>query len=386
MNILIITTHFKKLKPSNQTLADYYFAKEWIKTGNVVKVLHLEPILFVNYKTNIDNITRYSFNGIAVCNIQYLRLIPKSNYTDLITRQIVSKKCSDFVKTFKPDLVFADFCAGNWYIVRELVRMGTIEMSKVLPVFNNCDFYEARLSRKIINQSHIVCVRSNIQLEKVLKVDPSKKTFIAYSGAPDCNNENAFVIPHNNGLYKILYVGDLIPLKNVDAVIKAVAMLHRKYNVNLTIIGDGPELGKLEKLVVEYEIEGIVCFLGRLERVNVIEHMKMNDIFIMISKPESFGIVYIEAMRLGCFTVGSIGEGIDGVIINNYNGALVNAGNFYELSSVISNYIELPTNEKRRMISNGIETGKKFNEQNVSAKILDDYYGYSNIDKYHVAK
>ena len=48
--------------------------------------------------------------------------------------------------------------------------------------------------------------------------------------------------------------------------------------------------------------------------------MEESDVFAMVSSPETFGLVYIEAMAKGCVTIGSKGEGIDGVIVNNENG------------------------------------------------------------------
>ena len=44
----------------------------------------------------------------------------------------------------------------------------------------------------------------------------------------------------------------------------------------------------------------------------------------MPSINEGFGIVYLEAMKAGCITIGTKGEGIDGFIENGKNGFLVN--------------------------------------------------------------
>lgn len=51
--------------------------------------------------------------------------------------------------------------------------------------------------------------------------------------------------------------------------------------------------------------------------------MLASDCFIMISKNEAFGLVYLEAMSAGCITIASRGEGFDGVIIHGVNGFYV---------------------------------------------------------------
>ena len=50
--------------------------------------------------------------------------------------------------------------------------------------------------------------------------------------------------------------------------------------------------------------------------------MREADIFILPSKNETFGMVYLEAMASGCITVCSKGDGVDGIIKDSINGFL----------------------------------------------------------------
>ena len=50
--------------------------------------------------------------------------------------------------------------------------------------------------------------------------------------------------------------------------------------------------------------------------------MREVDIFILPSKNETFGMVYLEAMASGCITVCSKGDGVDGIIKDSINGFL----------------------------------------------------------------
>ena len=51
--------------------------------------------------------------------------------------------------------------------------------------------------------------------------------------------------------------------------------------------------------------------------------MEESGFFVMASKPEGFGIVYLEAMSAGCVTVGTEGQGISDIIDHGMNGFLV---------------------------------------------------------------
>ena len=66
--------------------------------------------------------------------------------------------------------------------------------------------------------------------------------------------------------------------------------------------------------------------------------MQMSECFIMVSKNETFGLVYLEAMLQGCIVVASKNEGIDGIIIHGENGFLCNAGDVNELTKNLKIY------------------------------------------------
>ena len=51
--------------------------------------------------------------------------------------------------------------------------------------------------------------------------------------------------------------------------------------------------------------------------------MRENDIFVLPSVGETFGMVYLEAMASGCITVCTKDDGVDGIIKNGENGFLV---------------------------------------------------------------
>lgn len=94
----------------------------------------------------------------------------------------------------------------------------------------------------------------------------------------------------------ILCVGRLPPEKNVERLLRELAMLSRK-NVKLVIVGDGPERKRLENARDKYGLGEMVSFMGM--RRDVERFYSIGDIFVSPSKYEPFGQVILEAMAAG---------------------------------------------------------------------------------------
>ena len=74
----------------------------------------------------------------------------------------------------------------------------------------------------------------------------------------------------------------------------------------------------------DLELKEHVTFKNQLINKEVLTLMNESYIFLLPSIHEGFGIVYPEAMSMGCITIGTKTEGSDGFIIDKENGFLVN--------------------------------------------------------------
>lgn len=99
----------------------------------------------------------------------------------------------------------------------------------------------------------------------------------------------------------IIYVGRLLSHKNVNVLLKAVALLAQKQPViRCIIIGQGPEQQTLRKLTRDLRIEANVTFMHELEHIDdVYALMKSSKVFVLPSTREGFGIVVLEANACG---------------------------------------------------------------------------------------
>lgn len=220
------------------------------------------------------------------------------------------------------------------------------------------------ISNIMNNVNYAICV-SNL-LENKLREMEFINTKVIYNGI------NFYQIEHtlNDRKITILTVATLIKRKNIDLVIRAIKEINTNYaNIKLVVVGQGIEEKNLKNIAKELEIENKVDFVGQVDNKKVYQLMQQSKIFLLPSVNEGFGIVYAEAMNNGCFTIGTENEGIDGFIINGYNGFLVKP----ELNSIVEKLNYILKNEKKlsNIIQQGKEDSKKLTWENNAKSYIE---------------
>jgi glycosyltransferase involved in cell wall biosynthesis len=132
----------------------------------------------------------------------------------------------------------------------------------------------------------------------------------------------------------ILQLGRMVKRKGVDNVIKAVSCLLKKKEIPIRLIIVGgesddpdpektPEIGRLQQLVNEENIEGKVLFAGRKGREDLKLYYNAADVFVSTPWYEPFGITPLEAMACGTPVIGSNVGGIKYSVEHGKTGFLV---------------------------------------------------------------
>lgn len=99
---------------------------------------------------------------------------------------------------------------------------------------------------------------------------------------------------------KILSAGRLIHLKGFDLSLKAFDLASRKSKgLEMIIIGNGPDMKRLQGLCKELGLSDKVTFTGYLSNSEVLEYMAESDIFLYPSLKEAGAWVLFEAMSTG---------------------------------------------------------------------------------------
>ena len=131
-----------------------------------------------------------------------------------------------------------------------------------------------------------------------------------------------YKVDSENNKFIFLTVGRLVPVKNVGLQIGAMAEAVKKYpNVELWIVGDGPEKSNLKSKISKLKLENNIKLLGWQN--NPEEFYSQADAFLLTSDYEGWGMVAVEAANYGLpiimTNVGCAGElikdGESGIVI-----------------------------------------------------------------------
>ena len=104
----------------------------------------------------------------------------------------------------------------------------------------------------------------------------------------------------------LLSVGNLVPLKGHDLVIKALQQLE---GMQLILIGDGPEKEALQQLSRSLDVAHRTRFLDNLTQADLARYYSAADALILASSREGWANVLLESMACGTPVVASPAPG-----------------------------------------------------------------------------
>jgi glycosyltransferase involved in cell wall biosynthesis len=157
----------------------------------------------------------------------------------------------------------------------------------------------------------------------------------------------------HNGKQLILSVGQLKKKKGFEHLIRACSLIRAKRDDFLCdIVGEGPERGKLERLIKELHLDDTVKLLGHLPNEKVMQKYVDASLFVLACVIDPNGDrdgipnVLLEAMAHKVPVVSTKLSGIPEVVQDGVNGTLVDAGDAAGLSRAIEKLLNDNTLEK----------------------------------------
>lgn len=126
-------------------------------------------------------------------------------------------------------------------------------------------------------------------------------------------------------------------MKGVDDVIRALpGVLKKVPNAFYIVVGEGDDIPRLQALAKEVGVERNLFFTGSLTDGELVEYYDACDIFVMPSRSEGFGLVFLEAMASGKPVIAGSYGGASDIVIENSTGFLVNHGDMEKLEERIT--------------------------------------------------
>jgi glycosyltransferase involved in cell wall biosynthesis len=172
---------------------------------------------------------------------------------------------------------------------------------------------------------------------------------------------------------KFVHVALLNPIKRQQMLIDAMYLCKKagRFDLMLTIVGDGPERSALEQAVVSVGLKKQVLFAGMLPRAKIPEILATHDGFLLSSDYETFGVVVAEALAVGlpCITT-DCGGPLD--IVECGDGVIVPRGDAAAMAKAMIEFADNPR-EKSDRLNRRQRCTNRFSEQAVCNMLIDQY-------------
>lgn len=160
-----------------------------------------------------------------------------------------------------------------------------------------------KIDQKIYNQYEKIIFVSKDNLVEFKKVYPNvtkpKKVIYNYLDQERIlkKAEEKVKLPFQGENINFLTVTRLVEQKAIDRIIRVhKRLIQNGFFHNFYVIGDGPERGKIQRLIKENQLENTFFLLGKKE--NPYPYIKNSDCFCLLSKFEGYGMVIEEAKIL----------------------------------------------------------------------------------------
>jgi len=394
MKILLLTSLYPVPENrTNTTSVVHYFAREWVKLGCEVKVIHNEnkfvlPLYFLPrflkefvesyFGVRIPRLHQrsrlnYNLDGVTVYRVPILKVIPFG----LFSRRALRKQVKSILSICEKDNFSPEVICGHWeypQLPLVIALKSTFTPARTVLVFHGIHYVRKYPNfRAEYSKIDLLGFRSKSLRDSFLAHVPgSFDTFICYSGIPD-----EFVYKGDSprhfckGVRSFAFVGLMIKRKYPNLVFDCLIESKFSQDFSLKYVGEGTELAHIKKTVRTSAYSEKVSFLGRIDRLQVLDVLRSTDCFIMISKDEAFGLVYLEAMLAGCIVIASVGEGVDGIILDGYNGFLIKSGSSIELVELLNRVSEMRSEELKVISENAINTARKMSDSSVALEYFD---------------
>lgn len=170
-------------------------------------------------------------------------------------------------------------------------------------------------------------------------------------------------------------IGRLVDNKGIDTFLRATAIvLQQLPDVRFIIGGDGPLRGELEELARSLGISDSVQFIGFLpDAEDVMKFMSSLDVFVLPTRREGLGLVFLEAMSLQCPVVGSRISPVTEVVKDGETGILATVDRPEAFAEAIETLLKNPELRKKMGAAGPAHVEREFGLQQVFERIDSVY-------------
>lgn len=197
-------------------------------------------------------------------------------------------------------------------------------MSQPQPRRNVLPGYERLLDYLVFSYTKKLVLNSVRQCQALIELRgaPAGRVCTVYNGIVDVESVRAQ--PLLSSTEVVLGVTcRLDPMKGLDDLIRALALIESQYDVKLRIVGEGEHLAFLKELAQQLGLGERVIFVGFKSGQELLDEYNLLDIYVFPSHWEGLPYAVLEAMRAGLPIIATAVGGIPEAIRDEREGLLV---------------------------------------------------------------
>lgn len=319
----------------------------------------------INQTFVVPNSYSSSCNFDLNSNVKVLKCYPKWFRIAYHIKQLVIRKAINrLIDVSEYDIIHAHLLFTNGYLAYKIKRRYGIPYVVAVRNTDVNDFFKhmrhlRSLGIKILKEADEIVFLSKAYYEQMLeKYIP--KSFVEQFKA------KSVIIPNGidnfwleNKCYKktyppkaeinLIYAGRIDKNKNIGTTLSAMECLENKgIIVHLDVIGKVEDRSEYAKIINNEK----TTYYSAMKKEDLIKMYRKNDIFIMPSFHETFGLVYAEAMSQGLPVIYSKNQGFDGQFKEGEVGFSVNPYDPGEIAckieTIMENYKDISKNSSEK--------------------------------------
>lgn len=234
--------------------------------------------------------------------------------------------------------------------------------------------YESMMKKKIMQRNLSAADRiastSHIMKKQTEAIYKPDKEIAETPFGVDCEKLRPMEVSRDKTKIRIGTVKKMASKYGIATLIEAFAIVKNEYrgDIELVLVGGGPEEEDLKMLARKLDIGNHVEFVGPIPHDKVPEYLNSFDIYVALSINESFGVAIIEASACSVPVVVSDAGGLPEVVVDGQTGFIIPRNNPEEAAEKLLRL--LLNSQLRKDMGNA---GRQF--------VLDNYEWKENADR-----
>lgn len=315
---------------------------------------------------HISGEQNYTFKAVSVYDNDHdSRYIDEENYKGFNGNRVCFTVKTLF-SFFKYDVVILGHL--NLASVGVLIKV-LRPKTRIILIAHGIEVWDKQpfMKDRLLKQADVILAVSNFTKSKILEhndIAPDKikifpNTIDPYFKLPNAKEKPNYLL-ERYGLSKdtkiiltITRINRHEVYKGYDLVIQILPDIVKLFpDVKYLLCGKyGPfEESRLKQLVEKYKLEDNFILTNFIKEEELTDHYILADVFILPSKNEGFGIVFIEALICGLTVIAGNKDGSVDALLNGKAGKLINPENSEELSKAIIDLLNNPSVDNRKIV------------------------------------